>query len=63
MQFELFENQQWISDIEIDGLTFVLKKRPFFTKLGQVLSQKVGFFLLFEPISRELFRQNVGRFK
>ena len=33
-----------------DGATFVPKKWLIFTNLGQRLSQKVGFFLLFEPI-------------
>ena len=34
----------------IDGPTFIPKSGYFFTNLGQGLSRKVGFFLIFEPI-------------
>ena len=39
------------SDVEINGPTFV----PESTNLGQGLPQKVGFFLIFEPILRAWF--------
>ena len=39
--------QGWISDMGIDGPTFVPKKWLFFINLGQDLSSKVGFFLIF----------------
>ena len=41
------EFQGWISDMGIDGPTFVPKSGYFFTNLGQGLSSKVGFFLIF----------------
>ena len=56
--------QGWIRDIGIDGPTFVPKIANF-TNLGQGLSQKVGFFLIFfEPILRAgFFEKNVSSFK
>ena len=41
------KHQGWISDMGTDGLTFVPKSGYFFTNLGQGLSSKVGFFLIF----------------
>ena len=45
-----FDFQGWKSDMGIDGHTFVPKKWLIFTSLGQGLSQKVGLFLIFDPI-------------
>ena len=42
--------QGWISEMGIDGPTFVPKSGYFFTNLGQGLSSKVGCFLIFKPI-------------
>ena len=42
--------QGWISDRGIDDPTVVPKKWLMLTYLGQRLSEKVGFFLIFEPI-------------
>ena len=39
-----------IGDTEIDGPTSVPKSWLIFINLGHGLSQKVGFFLIFEPI-------------
>ena len=47
--------QGWISDTWIDGPTFVPKKWLIFTDLGQGLSQKVYFFLIFYAILRAVF--------
>ena len=45
------EIQGWISDMDINGPTFV-PKVAFFTNLGQGLSQKISFFLIFEQTVR-----------
>ena len=42
--------QGWVSDMEIDGSTFVPKKCLIFTNLSQGLSKNAAFFLIFEPI-------------
>ena len=47
------EVQGWISDMGIDGPTFVPKSGYFLPILG--LSSKVGFFLIFWPILRAGF--------
>ena len=45
--------QGWISDMGIDQMVPPLSQKwLIFTSLGQGLSEKVGFFLIFEPILR-----------
>ena len=52
-----------MSDMEIDGPTFV-SKVAIFSNLGQGLSQKDGFFFIFYPNLEDGFiRQNVGSCK
>ena len=58
----VFVYQGWISDMGIDGSIFV-PKSGFFTNLGQGLSQKVGFFLIFQQILRPGFLDKIGTLK
>ena len=41
------KKQGWTSDMGIDGVPPLSKKWLFFTNLGQGLSSKVGFLLIF----------------